>query len=85
MALTKKQLTELRRLPPSVNRVAEAIYMLRLTQTATAEATGLNVQYINDIVRDRYQNISVLRAQKLADFFGCYIEDLFPSSEAVAS
>lgn len=87
MPLTKKQVAELRRTKAtdSGNRVGIALQMLEVSQNAAAEASGLPQQYVNDIVTGRYRTTSVDKAQKLADYVGCYIEDLFPSSEAVAS
>ena len=33
---------------------------------------------INKLVRGMYQRLNVEHARKLADYFGCSIEDLFP-------
>jgi transcriptional regulator with XRE-family HTH domain len=85
MPLTKQQLADLKRTVTKGNRVGEAIYMLRLTQTEVAHGTGLPQQYVSDVARNRYQTITVDNAQKFADYFGCIIEDLFPAREAVAS
>lgn len=55
-----------------------------MTQVAVADACGFSQPYLSDIVRGRYETITVENARKLAEFFGCTIEDLFPAREAVA-
>lgn len=87
MALTPKQLRELRESPvgKSGNRVQCAIDLAEETQTSVAKAVDLPYTYVSDTARGRYQTITVDNARKFADFFGCAIEDLFPAREAVAS
>lgn len=65
------------------NRVGRAVELLELTQTEIATGTGLPQQYISDVARSRYRTITVDNAHKLAAFFGCAIEDLFPAREPV--
>lgn len=67
------------------NKVRIAMAMLDVAQTDIIEATGFSQPYVSDIVRGRFKNISVDNARKFAEFFGCQIEDLFPSKEALAS
>ena len=78
--LSPKQLRRLRSWPLGGynNRVAAAIELTKTVQKAMADATGLSAQYISDVANGRYQTISVERAHKFADYFGCLIEDLFP-------
>lgn len=85
MALTHKQLRELRATGTVGNRVAKAIELADVNQIEIARSTGLPQPYISDVARNRYQTITVDNAHKLADYFGCAIEDLFPSKDAVAS
>lgn len=85
MTLTAKQLKELRATPADGNRVAKAIELADVTQAVLAAAIGETQPYISDVARNRYQTITVAKAHKFAEFFGCTIDDLFPAREAVAS
>ncbi len=84
---TYDQLQELRNAPidASGNRVAQAMALAEVKQIAVAAATGLPQPYISDVVRGRYKTITVENAHKLAEFFGCAIEDLFPRRDGVAA
>lgn len=83
MSLSPKQLQMLRR-DPSANRVRVARKALGLTQVQVCDALGLAQPYLSDVERRRYAHITVANARRLADFFGCAIEDLFPSEVEVA-
>jgi transcriptional regulator with XRE-family HTH domain len=83
MALTVGQLKKLR--AAHDNRVAAAMEMAELTQAQLADAIGLTQPYVSDVCRGRFATITVENAHKFAEFFGCAIEDLFPSRTAVAS
>ncbi len=83
--LNARKLRELRETVTDGNRVAKAIELAEVTQLDVKEATGLPQPYISDVARNRYQTITVDNARKFAEYFGCAIEDLFPSREAVAS
>ena len=86
MALTKAQLKRLRATEPATgNRIEAARRMLGLTQIELAEATGRSQVYISAVERGKYRTVTVDSARPFASAFGCSIEDLFPSSEAVAS
>ena len=88
MALDSERLEQLRATRPNVvghNLVARAIELARVTQIEVAQATRLPQPYVSDVARNRYRTITVENASKFARFFGCSIEDLFPSCEAVAS
>lgn len=84
MPLSPKQLRELRSAPTTGNRVGKAIELADVTQIEVAEATGFPQPYVSDVARARYDTITVENARKFADYFGCLIEDLFPSKAAVA-
>lgn len=75
--LTKQQLAVLRS-EPGTNRVAKAMSLVGITQTALAGALSLSQPYVSDVVRRRYRTITVETAWKFAKYFGCSIEDLFP-------
>ena len=84
--MTSKQLTELRATPVTEtgNRLGLAFDITRRTQADCVRETKFTPQYVSDMVRGRFKNISVDNAREFAEFFGCPIEDLFPSREAVA-
>lgn len=80
MPLTQAQLEELRGTPPSLagNRISKAVDLAGLRQGEVAEAIGFSQPYISDVIRGRYPEITLGNARRLAEFFGCAIEDLFP-------
>jgi transcriptional regulator with XRE-family HTH domain len=82
--LSSKKLRELRETPTTGNRIAKAIDLAGVQQQEIEVATGLTQPYISDVARNRYRTITVDNAHKFAEYFGCQIEDLFPSREAVA-
>lgn len=85
MPLSTKQLKELREtVTEDGNRVARALELAGVTQLEVEASTGLPQPYVSDVARNRYKTITVDNAHKLASFFGCSIEDLFPAKEAVA-
>lgn len=85
MALTAKQLSELRRATPeNGNRVATAMRLADLTQAEVAHEIEVTQPYVSDVARGRHETITVDNARKFADFFGCSIEDLFPARAEVA-
>ena len=75
--LTAQQLEKLRS-EPGTNRVAKAISLAGVTQVTVAEAVALSQPYVSDVARQRYRTITVDKARRFADYFGCRIEDLFP-------
>jgi transcriptional regulator with XRE-family HTH domain len=81
--LTADQLNALRAIPGSSvrNRVRIAMALTGASQGELVEATGFTQPYVSNVVRGRYQTITVGNAHKFADFFGCAIEDLFPARE----
>ena len=82
--LTLEQLVALRA-APGTNRVAKAIALAGVTQGAAAAALGFPQPYISDVARRRYRIITVENARKFAHYFGCSIEDLFPSPRQAES
>lgn len=87
MKLTSKQLARLRstQVGAAGNRLQIAIDLVEETKVSVAEGTDLPYSYVTDTVAGRYQTITVEKAHKFADHFGCSIEDLFPAREAIAS
>lgn len=64
------------------NRVALAIELSGKKQGDVAEDLGMTQSQLSDICRGRFQDPKLSTLQKLADYFGCLIEDLFPSKAA---
>lgn len=83
--LTPEQLDQLRATPvEGVNRLRLAITLADTTQTAVAQETGIPAPSLSLLVNGKYGDLKIETARKLASCFGCAIEDLFPSREAVA-
>lgn len=85
--LTRTQMQELKRTPlrHAPNKIAVAMKLTGCTQTDIADATGFAQTYISRIKNGRYSKLPGETMRELADFFGCSIEDLFPSREAVSA
>jgi len=81
MALTASQLSKLRKAPigSAGNRLATAIELAETTQMAVGDAIDEANTYVSDVARGRYNTITVAKAYKFAQHFGCAIEDLFPA------
>lgn len=84
MKFTPHQIRELRQgaVEATGNRLARAMELAELTQAVLADALNLTQPYVSDVVRGRHSTITVENAHKFANYFGCQIEDLFPSRAA---
>ena len=84
--LTPAQIDAMRALPMGdmPNKLRVAIKLAGITQAELSESIDEQQPYVSDIVRGRWQTITVTKARKFAEFFGCAIEDLFPERESVA-
>lgn len=51
-----------------------------VSQAEIVSGTGLSQPYVSDVVRGRFQTITLDNARKFAVFFGVPIETLFPAS-----
>ena len=80
--LTPEQIKSLRRSDEVPNGLRKAMELTGLTQVRLAEAVGLTQPYISQLVNGNHPSLPVETAGKLSDFFGCQIEDLFPSRAA---
>ena len=70
---------------PAGNRLARAFELAGLTQVDCVRRTKFTRQYVSDMTRGRFQNVSLDNARAFADYFGCRIEDLFPAPEEPAA
>jgi plasmid maintenance system antidote protein VapI len=77
--LSSHHLTTLRKEPVTGNRMGKAIELAGITQRTVARAIDAPESYISDLVRQRYKAITVPNAHKIAGFFQCSIEDIFPA------
>ena len=88
-ALTIRQLESLRAAPLETlpNRLKVAFALANVQRAEAAAATGLSAPTISKLINGQYQTLDIENARKLAEYFGCSIEDLFPATttEAVAS
>jgi DNA-binding Xre family transcriptional regulator len=86
--LTTEQITALRAVPLTgtgmVNRLRIAIALAQVKQAEIVDETGIPAPNLSYLVNGKYGNLHVETAHKLAAFFGCQIEDLFPARDAVA-
>lgn len=58
--------------------------MLDVTQTQVSDSTGIPKSNLSELVNGKYGDVQVETARKLAAYFGCAIEDLFPARAEVA-
>ena len=66
------------------NRLRLALAMSDSTQTEVSDETGIARPSLSDIVNGKYGDLQIETGRKLAGYFGCQIEDLFPVRESVA-
>jgi plasmid maintenance system antidote protein VapI len=80
--LSSHHISTLRKEPITGNRMGKAIELAGVTQRTVARALDVPESYVSDLVRQRYKAITVPNAHKIAGFFKCYIEDIFPAKVA---
>lgn len=85
--LTPEQADALRAVPVGAmpNRLRIALALAKVRQADVVDETGITSPNLSNLVNGKYTNLHVETARKLSDYFGCSIEDLFPSRESVAS
>lgn len=71
--------------PEGANRVWNAMRLAGITQVQLAAGVGMTQPHISDLANGKYSALPLETARRLAEFFGCAIEDLFPAPEAKAS
>ena len=84
--LTSDQIRSIQSAPLGklANRLQIAFAMANTRQSAACEATGLTPSAMSKLVNGSYQSLDIENARKLADYFGCAIEDLFPARDKFA-
>jgi transcriptional regulator with XRE-family HTH domain len=80
--MTPEQLFDLREaaLPDTGNRLVLAFKLTHRSQADCVRTMGFASSYVSDITCGR-RAPSLNNARKFADYFGCYIEDLFPAAK----
>jgi transcriptional regulator with XRE-family HTH domain len=84
--LSPEQIDAMRAVPlgEMPNKLRIAIALAKVKQAEVCEETGLTPSMVSNFVLGKYTTLTIDTARKLAEFFGCQIEDLFPAREAVA-
>lgn len=80
--LNARQLKELRADPGVPNRVKAAMRIAKATQVAVATGTGIQQTQISRIASNMGNGVTLATATRLANFFGCTVDDLFPRETA---
>lgn len=83
--LTARQINHLVNEPTSGrNRLQLARTLAGLTQVEMSAAIGLTQPHISTLERGDYSDLPLETARRIAAFFGCGIEDLFPAKVSAA-
>ncbi len=85
--LTAEQVKVLRSVPVSAqkpNRLKFAMALLSVRVGELARETGLTLATVSDIRNFKYADLKHSTVQRIAEFFGVLIEDIFPSPAAAA-
>jgi DNA-binding Xre family transcriptional regulator len=84
MSLTPEQVIALQNMPlgDAANRLRLAFALTGKRQKDLSDATGIAPSNLSDIVNGKYSTLTVDTASKIAEFFRCAIEDLFPRRAA---
>lgn len=86
--LSRTKVAQLRKAPllDTPNKVALAMKLAGVTQVEVAAGVGLTQASVSRIRNGHYIDLPLGTLRRLACYFGCQIDDLFPASEsAVAS
>lgn len=66
------------------NRLRVLMAMLDVTQSEVAGGAALAQPTISDIYSGNYTDLKYGTVQRIAEFFGCQVEDIFPKIEPAA-
>jgi DNA-binding XRE family transcriptional regulator len=82
--LSADQLAALRAVPigSMPNKLRVAIALVQAKQMEIAAETGYPAQSLSRLVTGQVGDPELATCHKLAAYFGCYIEDLFPAKVA---
>jgi transcriptional regulator with XRE-family HTH domain len=80
--LTREQVRRLRAGElKGTNRLGLAMELAGVTQVQLAEQVGMTQPYISAVLNGKAPKFPLPTAHRLAAFFGCAIEDLFPAPD----
>lgn len=84
--LTGEQLEALRAVPLSgmPNKLRIALALAKARQAEVCEETGIAPPNLSNLVNGKYGSVTIETGQKLADYFGCTTDDLFPRQGVAA-
>ncbi len=82
--LTTKQIAQVRRDREGRNGLACAMRLTGVTQVQLAEALEITQPVVSRLVNGQYSRIDLDQSRKIAAFFGCTVDDLFPAKAEVA-
>lgn len=85
--LSRAKLTKLRRAPrlDTPNKIALAMKLAKVRQVEVAAGVRLTQASVSRICNGQYVDLPHSTLAAFAAYFGCQIEDLFPSREAVSA
>jgi DNA-binding Xre family transcriptional regulator len=84
--LTPEQLKALQAVPlgSMPNKLRIAIALTDVIQGDIAAETGIHASNLSDLINGKTQGVRLDTARRIAGFFCCAIEDLFPARQEVA-
>lgn len=86
MPLTSEQLDVLRSVPigEMPNRLGIAFALHRVKRADVAEEIGIAQSALSGYITGNHSSFPLEHARRLAEYFGCQLDDLFPSREDAA-
>lgn len=86
MKLSPEQLAALKAVPLGTmpNKIGLALTLTGDSQTEVCDDTDIPRPNLSKIINGRYEGIQLETARKIAEYFDCQIEDLFPARAAIA-
>lgn len=83
--LSRKKLSELRRTSTGEpNKLKLAMKLAGVTQGVVSERIGISQSQVSEDATGLYSEMSLDKARKYADLFGCAVDDLFPRQKVAA-
>lgn len=84
--LTPEQIEALRAVPlgDMPNKIRIALALANARQADLCEGIDITPSQSSVLVNGKYGTVTIDMAQKVAQFFGCSTDDIFPRREAVA-
>jgi predicted XRE-type DNA-binding protein len=84
--LTRVQLQRLRRTAtPQGNKIKLAMELAEVTQVQVSKKIGISQSQVSEDAAGKCPDMSLDKSRAYARLFGCTVDDLFPSEQAMAS